>query len=101
MKDRRSRPAPGDLSVTESDDGSIIILSFALDRDSAATLSPAESEVARYLLEGRSNAEIASQRGSSARTVANQVSSLFRKLGVSSRLELVAFAPLLDRKSVV
>lgn len=32
--------------------------------------------------EGHSNAEIARARGTSARTVANQLAGLFRKLGV-------------------
>jgi DNA-binding CsgD family transcriptional regulator len=48
-----------------------------------------ESEVLLQLLEGLSNEEIATERGVSARTVANQVASVFRKLGVSSRGELV------------
>lgn len=42
---------------------------------------------------GASNEEIASLRGRSVNTVAKQVASLFRKLGVRSRLELArAFA---------
>jgi DNA-binding CsgD family transcriptional regulator len=51
-------------------------------------LSDAEKEVAKLLLAGRSNAEIAAARGRSVRTVANQVASIFRKLRVGSRLEL-------------
>ena len=51
-------------------------------------LSAAEREVARLALEGRSNAEIASRRGTSACTVANQLAAIFRKLGISSRTEL-------------
>jgi DNA-binding CsgD family transcriptional regulator len=54
------------------------------------TLSAAEREVAVALLEGLSNSEIAVARRTSARTVANQVGSLFRKLGVRSRAEAVA-----------
>lgn len=55
-----------------------------------ASLSPAERAVALALLEGHSNAEIAEARGTSVRTVANQLASLFRKLGVGSRAEAVA-----------
>jgi hypothetical protein len=42
------------------------------------------------LLEGKSNGEIAAARCTSVRTVANQVSSLFKKLRVHSRSQLVA-----------
>ena len=53
-------------------------------------LSAAEREVARLLLEGNSNAAIARERGTSPRTVANQLAALYRKLGVRSRAELAA-----------
>lgn len=53
-------------------------------------LSPAEREVTHALLQGATNAEIAEQRGVAVRTVANQVASVFKKLGVSSRTELAA-----------
>ena len=55
-------------------------------------LTGAEIEVADLVLEGRSNAEIAELRGTSARTVANQVVSVFRKLAIQSRAELVAWS---------
>ena len=42
------------------------------------------------VLAGLANAAIARRRGTSARTVANQVASIFRKLGVQSRAELAA-----------
>jgi DNA-binding CsgD family transcriptional regulator len=50
-----------------------------------ASLSPAEREVACELLRGRSNAQIAAARGTSARTVANQVNAILRKCGADSR----------------
>jgi DNA-binding CsgD family transcriptional regulator len=53
-------------------------------------LTPAERRVAIRILAGQSNAEIARTRGRAERTVANQVSSIFQKLGVSSRSELCA-----------
>ncbi len=61
-------------------------------------LSAAEREVARLVLEGRSSREIAKVRGTSARTIANQLAAIFRKLGVSSRAELAraCFAALDD-----
>jgi DNA-binding NarL/FixJ family response regulator len=55
-------------------------------------LTPAEAEVAALALDGLSNADIAARRRSSCRTVANQMSSIFRKLGIASRGELGAWA---------
>lgn len=52
-------------------------------------LTAAEGDVVRGVLRDESNAEIAARRGSSVRTVANQLASIFRKLGVFSRAELV------------
>jgi DNA-binding NarL/FixJ family response regulator len=54
-----------------------------------ASLSAAERIVALALLKGLSNSEIARARKTSVRTVANQVASLFQKLGVRSRAEAV------------
>jgi DNA-binding CsgD family transcriptional regulator len=55
-----------------------------------ASLSPAEREVACEMLRGRSNAQIAAARGTSARTVANQVNAILRKCGADSRADLMA-----------
>lgn len=52
-------------------------------------LAPAELVVVRLLIEGMSYAEIAEARETSLRTVANQVASGFRRLGVSGRAELL------------
>jgi DNA-binding CsgD family transcriptional regulator len=54
------------------------------------TLSVAERTVALDLLDGASRRDIAFSRGTSPRTVANQMASIFRKLRVSSRVELLA-----------
>jgi DNA-binding NarL/FixJ family response regulator len=53
-------------------------------------LTPAEHIVACSLVTGLSHDEIARERGISSRTVASQVASVFRKVGVSGRRELVA-----------
>jgi DNA-binding NarL/FixJ family response regulator len=53
-------------------------------------LSPSERLIATLILRGATNAEIASLRGKSTRTIANQVASMFRKLQVASRGELAA-----------
>ena len=59
------------------------------DRVLSDWLAPAEHAVIRLLLEGQSYAEIAEARETSIRTVANQVASGFRRLGVSGRAELL------------
>lgn len=52
-------------------------------------LSAAERDVLDRVVRGDSNAVIARARKTSARTVANQVASLLRKTGASSRYELI------------
>lgn len=58
--------------------------------DARERLTPAEDQTLDQLLLGKSNEEIARSRGVRYRTVANQVSAVFRKLGVRSRSELAA-----------
>ena len=53
---------------------------------------PASHAVAVSALEvfrGASNAEIARHRGASVKTIANQLDTIYRKLAVTSRAELV------------
>jgi DNA-binding NarL/FixJ family response regulator len=69
----------------------LVALSFPLALPGAlSSLSAAEREVASAVLEGKCTAEIALERRRSARTIANQIASVFRKLGVNSRAELAA-----------
>ena len=56
----------------------------------ASELTAAEREVLSYLALGYTNAEIACARGNAARTVRNQLSSAYAKLGVACRAEAVA-----------
>lgn len=53
-------------------------------------LTCAERQVVTGVLDGRTNAAIATARRTSSRTVANQLAGIYRKLGVSSRWELAA-----------
>jgi DNA-binding NarL/FixJ family response regulator len=53
-----------------------------------ALLTPAEQAVVEGALAGRSNAELALSRSTSTRTIANQLSAAYQKLGVRSRSEL-------------
>jgi DNA-binding CsgD family transcriptional regulator len=53
-------------------------------------LSNAERDVVRGVLDRKSNAEIAVERRTSKLTVANQLRSVYMKLGISGRAELIA-----------
>ena len=55
-------------------------------------LTRREREILHLLMKGSANKEIAARLGVSDQTVKNQLSTLYRKAGVSSRLELVLFA---------
>jgi DNA-binding CsgD family transcriptional regulator len=62
-------------------------------------LSVAERKIAGLVLDGLSTAEIAELRRCAYRTVANQLASLYEKLGVSSRVELGAYVAKLAAKA--
>ena len=83
-------PVPPGLVVTPLDLGAekLVVFSFEPAQSGARELTPTEMAIVGLLIQGRSNAEIARVRGRSANTVANQVAAIFRKLRVSSRLEL-------------
>lgn len=88
-------PAPPSGSrVTPMDDvgPGLVVMSVPLaqGRDPFEALSTAEREVAHLAIRGLSNAEIAQMRGTRVRTVANQMASIFDRLGVVSRAELAA-----------
>lgn len=89
-------PPPDGLRLTHLHVGgdSLVVLSSVQQLEEAACriecLTVAERQVLALLLEGRSNQDIAEERVTSERTVANQVAAIFRKLGVSSRRELAA-----------
>jgi DNA-binding CsgD family transcriptional regulator len=52
--------------------------------------SPREAEVVRWLLQGKSNEEIADILGISPRTVQTHLQRIYQKLGVSSRTQAIA-----------
>jgi predicted ATPase/DNA-binding NarL/FixJ family response regulator len=63
-------------------------------------LSEAEQEVAILAAAGRPNSAIAVRRGTSTRTTDAQISSIFQKLMISSREEIVRFIPEDQRNQV-
>lgn len=70
-----------------------LIISFEVPgKGLMARLTRVEAEVLRLTIEGKTHAEIATGRGTSRRTVANQLGAIFRKLGVSGRSAVRALA---------
>ena len=95
LNEQATPPSP--LSLLEIDTSGFHAVVIKLDnhRSDAAdppveNLTQAETEVARAAVTGLSNREIAKQRGAAVRTVAVQLRSIYRKMGISSRTELAA-----------
>jgi DNA-binding CsgD family transcriptional regulator len=88
------RAQKGQVTRIVNDDVEMIVVDVApaASLDPRGVLTAAEREVAQLALDGCSDAEIASRRGTSRSTVANQLGRIYRKLGVASRVELVALA---------
>lgn len=63
--------------------------STAVPHQTASNLTPAEQAVLDLVAKGLGNTEIASSLNKSEKTVRNQVSILFEKLGVHTRAELI------------
>ncbi len=61
-----------------------------VDKRKVEKLTDAEREVLAHLVTGSTNSDIAHRRCTSENTVANQVHSIYTKLGVRSRAELAA-----------
>ena len=71
-------------------DVELVVFELPAETEAPAQFSESERCILRQLRAGRSSAEIAQARGTSARTVANQLASMYRKVNVSSRQELLA-----------
>jgi DNA-binding NarL/FixJ family response regulator len=83
--------AVGAVACTVLEIGRDLVAVYAVDVGKRPSpLTDAEVVVLRALMEGKSNAEIAKERGTASRTIANQVARIFRKHCVSSRAELAA-----------
>lgn len=81
------------MTIHRFDANGLELLMFdvpALEVPPGIELSGSEREVVAYVCEGLSTGEIAARRGTSTKTTSNQLGSIYRKLGVLSRHELVA-----------
>ncbi len=76
--------------VKVSDEKVVVVTAPTRSGSDLPSLSRAERAVAELAARGLSNAEIAKRRRCSPRTVANQLASVFVKLGIESRSELAA-----------
>ncbi len=93
-KGPQASPPPG-LKRTDAVVGgqAVVVLSFPVAECAARLpgLTVAESAVVRLAASGLENNEIASARGVSVPTIQNQLARAFRKLGVGSRAEALAW----------
>lgn len=78
------------VECIEVDGVTLFVFSTSLEPVLPDGLSESEREVALLALNGATNAEIAEKRGTARQTVANQLRSIFQKLQINSRAELVA-----------
>jgi len=70
----------------------LLVVSWPLaSRD--VRLTPAEASVAGLVAQGLTNRTIAKLRGVSAHTIAHQVASICKKIGLGSRRELARHLP--------
>ena len=75
----------------EINDERYVVVSYPVaTRDPLESLTDAERAVVILVLRGLSSEQIAHVRATAVRTVANQLASIYRKLGVNSRVELAA-----------
>lgn len=66
----------------------VVVVSWS--HQEARALTTAEAAVVAFAADGLSNAEIARQRGTSVRTVANLLARAYKKLGAGSRTSAAA-----------
>ena len=71
-------------------DAAVVVFSYPVAVPPLGALSAGERDVVQRALAGASNLEIARGRRCAPRTVANLLARAYRKLGISSRRELVA-----------
>jgi DNA-binding NarL/FixJ family response regulator len=87
---RQLIPPPQALKVSSLDeDLEFVLVEWQVDPATEEALTTAERDVLEAIARGDSNATIATSRGTSARTVANQVATLLKKLNAGSRYELI------------
>jgi DNA-binding NarL/FixJ family response regulator len=79
--------ASGERGPTLQREADHVVLTYPTPRAILRTTSTAELAIARWLADGLSNDAIAALRSAAPRTVANQIATLYRKLGARCRRE--------------
>jgi DNA-binding CsgD family transcriptional regulator len=82
-------PASLVVKTLEIDGERFAVFEWSTTTRDLSTLTPAERAVLALVVERQSNAQIATARCCSVRTVANQLASVRRKLGATSRFDLI------------
>lgn len=90
LRPRRTPVLARCTRVGKEEDASLLVSMARPDVRFPASLSVGEAAVIRQLIGGATHAEIARGRGTSSRTVANQLATAFQKLRVSGRAALTA-----------
>jgi DNA-binding NarL/FixJ family response regulator len=62
------------------------------EKDGGTELTPRELDVLRYVVEGKTNGEIGMSLGISEKTIEKHLDTIFRKLGVVSRVQAAVLA---------
>lgn len=81
-----------EVSTSEGDDRITAVEQMSLP------LNKREKEIFLKVMEGKKNSEIASELYLSIGTVKNYISSLYKKLGVTTRSEMINFLHLVERE---
>ena len=82
------QPAQRAATANLTGDRRLAVVAMRPEPSRIALLSPCERQIVFLALDGLSNAAIASRRQTSTRTIANQLASVYQRVGVSGRLEL-------------
>lgn len=87
-----ANPEPPQAAALELDSLGRRVMILRVDNEGLdpGELTAAEKHVATLAIAGFSNSQIAGKRGTSVRTVEKQLSSIYQKLGIPGRGELVA-----------
>lgn len=89
--------ASASLSFVSSPFGEVQVVGIPRpERRLSGVLPAAELEVISMLVQGCCYAEISQRRGTSERTIANQIAAVFKRLNVSGRSELIQRLFMLD-----
>jgi DNA-binding CsgD family transcriptional regulator len=78
-------------SISQHEVGDLVFATIGVEApEGLARLSQAERVIAQHVLRGLSDKQIARARGTSPRTIANQLRRIFEEFGVNTRAELAA-----------